>query len=127
MPLFLIFTGPVIACNTTGMSEFTHCYDFGCKSTQQIDCSDQQWTAIKEIFAQPTLSPWLEKQQIRRAIGKMEEFSEQIAGNYHDNTVIGCPMLSVIGCPMLSRKNLKLFAQGTDECFVGNAFQFNSA
>ncbi len=82
--LFLVYSASVVAGNATGVVEFKHCYDFGCKSSQLIDFNGQQWIAIKKIFDRPALSPWLEKQQIRLAIAKMEEFSGQMTGTYRD-------------------------------------------
>ncbi len=65
-------------------SHFVVCYDFGCKSTQDIHFDDRQWHQIDAIFNPPALSPWVEKQQIRRAVALMEEFSGSIVGTHLD-------------------------------------------
>ena len=65
-------------------SEFVHCYDFGCKSTQDISFDNEQWASIKRIFSALPLSPWLEKQQIRQAIALMETYAGQLTGSEKD-------------------------------------------
>jgi hypothetical protein len=77
--LLLMATG-----SCAGAAEFNHCSDFGCKTRQQISFSAAQWHEIEQLFAQPALSPWLEKQQIRRAIALMERFSGAMTGTFRD-------------------------------------------
>lgn len=78
-----MFSGSLSA-STVESGEFVHCYNFGCKSTENIDFSVQQWQRISELFGAPALSPWLEKQQIRHAVALMESFSGQLAGTADD-------------------------------------------
>ena len=70
--------------NAIETSEFTLCYDFGCKSTKEISFNDQQWESIVNIFDRPALSPWLEKQKIRQAIALMESISGSKVGTSQD-------------------------------------------
>ena len=63
---------------------FIHCYDFGCKSNQEIYYSKQQWVAIKKLFNAEDLTPDQEKQAIRKAIAMMESFSGEIVGTSLD-------------------------------------------
>jgi len=65
-------------------AEFVQCFDFGCKSTKEFSFDSQQWEKITDIFIRPALSPWLEKQQIRRAIAMMETISGSISGTAQD-------------------------------------------
>ena len=63
---------------------FVHCYDFGCKSNQQVRYNAQQWTDIKQLFTSEALTSSQEKQAIRKAIAMMESFSGEIAGTSLD-------------------------------------------
>ena len=63
---------------------FVHCYDFGCKSNQEIYYSQQQWADIKNIFASEILTADQEKQAIRKAVAMMESFSGAIVGTSLD-------------------------------------------
>jgi hypothetical protein len=63
---------------------FVHCYDFGCKSTQEVHYSRQQWSDINQLFTSEALTPDREKQAIRKAIAMMETFSGQIVGTSLD-------------------------------------------
>ena len=63
--------------------EFVHCFDFGCKSTQNIQFESHQWKKIGGLFNQSSNS-FEEKQQIRQAIALMEQFAGQITGTSLD-------------------------------------------
>ncbi len=63
---------------------FMQCYDFGCKSNQEIRYSPEQWQSIRQIFAIDQINADQEKQAIRRAIALMEEYSGQISGTSRD-------------------------------------------
>ena len=65
------------------MPWFMHCYDYGCKTTQEIHFSDAQWNEIRAIFA-TEMDSSAEKQAIRRAVATMEKFSGEIAGTHRD-------------------------------------------
>jgi len=77
--VFLCFiTGPVIAA-----PYFVQCYDFRCKSNQEIHFNDSQWDEIKAIF-NADMDMDSEKQAIRLAIATMERISGEITGTYLD-------------------------------------------
>ena len=64
--------------------EFVHCYDFGCKSTQQLQFSEQHWRRIKALFEDTEIDRDGEKQAIRRAVALMEKISGELAGTHLD-------------------------------------------
>ena len=66
--LLLILSTPLSAAPW-----FMHCYDYGCKTTEEVRYDTAQWNQIRDIFA-PTTSAAEEKQAIRRA-----SFSERAA------------------------------------------------
>jgi len=72
------FAGPAIAA-----PYFVHCYDFRCKSNQEIHFDESQWDEIKALF-NADLDMASEKQAIRRAIATMERFSGEISGTHLD-------------------------------------------
>jgi hypothetical protein len=63
---------------------FMHCYDFGCKSNQEVRYNQQQWQSIRLLFEPSFTEPDQEKQAIRRAVAMMEGFSGEIAGTHRD-------------------------------------------
>lgn len=63
---------------------FVHCYDFGCKTTQELHFDDNHWREIREIFNQGELDPAQEKQAIRRAVATMERISGELSGTHLD-------------------------------------------
>lgn len=77
--ILLLFSGPVISA-----PYFVQCYDFRCKSTQEIRFSDSQWGQIRAIFNTQVLNLDHEKQAIRVAIAAMERFSGEISGTHLD-------------------------------------------
>ena len=81
--LSLVSLGKPVLANT---ADFMHCYDFGCKSVQPVSFSPAQWQSLGEIFARPALSAWLEKQQIRAAVGLMEGYAGAQVGSDQINT-----------------------------------------
>lgn len=63
---------------------FVHCYDFGCKSTQELHFSDDHWRQIKALFNRYELDRSGEKQAIRRAVALMERISGEMSGTHLD-------------------------------------------
>jgi len=63
---------------------FVHCYDFGCKSRQELHYDDAQWQAIRAIMQRGSHDAEAEKQAIRMAVATMERFSGEIAGTHYD-------------------------------------------
>lgn len=74
----LVFSSPLHA-----MPWFMHCYDYGCKTTQEVHYSAAQWAEIRAIFA-GDMDAFEEKQAIRRAVATMERFSGEITGTNRD-------------------------------------------
>ena len=63
---------------------FVHCYDFRCKSTQEVHYSDAQWQRIRAIMEAGQQDADAEKQAIRQAVATMERFSGELAGTKLD-------------------------------------------
>jgi hypothetical protein len=84
MKLILLTLGSFISLSAFAEPYFVHCYDFGCKSNQEIYYNAQQWSDIKQLFTSAALTADQEKQAIRKAIAKMESFSGEIAGTSLD-------------------------------------------
>jgi len=59
---------------------FVHCYDFRCKTTQELHYSDAQWRQIRAIMENGRADADTEKQAIRQAVATMERFSGKLAG-----------------------------------------------
>ena len=76
--IILILCGPVGAAPS-----FVQCFDFRCKSTQEIHFTASQWSEIRNIFER-RLDSNEEKQAIRRAVAIMEKFSGAISGTDQD-------------------------------------------
>lgn len=76
--LLLLISTPLAAA-----PYFVHCYDFGCKTTKEIQFSAQHWEEVRSIFNGVT-SPAAERQAVRQAIAAMERISGQIAGTSLD-------------------------------------------
>ncbi len=64
--------------------DFVHCYDFGCKSREEINYLPQNWDEIRAIFSINTNNKAQEKQAIRRAIALMERISGDLVGTSLD-------------------------------------------
>jgi hypothetical protein len=96
LPAILFCLNSAYAGDYTGAyagtrAEFVLCSEFGCKTRTAVEFTSEQWRQIEQVFTRPALSPWLEKQQIRRAVALMERFSgaitgtaQDLAGNYND-------------------------------------------
>ncbi|RLA09684.1 MAG: hypothetical protein DRQ59_12880 [Gammaproteobacteria bacterium] len=63
---------------------FVHCFDFRCKSTQEVHYDEGQWQSIRQIFESGSLNSDQEKQAIRRAVALMENYSGEITGTSRD-------------------------------------------
>ena len=63
---------------------FVHCYDFRCKSNQEVHYNQEQWQSIRQIFKSEQLNSDQEKQAIRKAVALMENYSGQITGTSRD-------------------------------------------
>lgn len=68
----------------TAAPDFVHCYDFGCKSTQEIRFGVDHWRQIGALFNQAALDREQEKQAIRRAVALMERISGEMSGTHLD-------------------------------------------
>ena len=77
----VLFSNTLLA---TEPAEFSLCSDFGCKTRTDASFSRAQWQRIEQLFARPALSPWLEKQQIRRAIALTEYYAGIVNGSNQD-------------------------------------------
>ena len=63
---------------------FLQCYDFGCKTTQELHYSAANWAEIKALFVPSSVDSAAEKQAIRRAIATMERISGELSGTFRD-------------------------------------------
>ncbi len=63
---------------------FVHCYDFRCKSRQEVRYDAAQWEKIGALFSPAPTDAAAERQAIRSAIALMERFSGAIAGTAAD-------------------------------------------
>jgi hypothetical protein len=63
--LLFVFSTPLAAAPS-----FVQCYDFGCKSTQELHYSADHWRQIRALFEQEKLDIEQEKQAIRRAVAR---------------------------------------------------------
>lgn len=77
--LLIVFSAPLAAS-----PYFMHCYDFGCKSTQELHYSNAQWRQIRAIFEARELGEAQEKQAIRQAVALMERISGELSGTHLD-------------------------------------------
>ncbi|MDH3761931.1 MAG: hypothetical protein OEU50_13195 [Gammaproteobacteria bacterium] len=77
--LLFAFSAPLAAAPS-----FVHCYDFGCKSTQELRYSEDHWRQISALFEQEILDIRQEKQAIRRAVALMERISGELSGTHLD-------------------------------------------
>jgi len=79
LTLMLSLSLPVLA-----MPSFVQCFDFGCKTTRQIEFSAAQWDEVRAVFADGVVDSASEKQAIRRAVALMERYSGELSGTYQD-------------------------------------------
>ncbi len=77
--LLLLVTPPAVAA-----PYFVQCYDFGCKTTQEIHYNEAHWDQVRALFATGVVDSYSEKQAIRRAIATMERISGELSGAYLD-------------------------------------------
>lgn len=63
---------------------FMQCYDFGCKTTQKLHYSADNWAEIKALFTPASIDKAAEKQTIRHAIALMERISGAMSGTFRD-------------------------------------------
>jgi len=77
--LLLFLSSPVAAA-----PYFVQCYDFGCKTTQELHYSAANWDEIKALFVPASVDSDAEKQAIRRAIATMERISGELSGTFRD-------------------------------------------
>jgi hypothetical protein len=84
MPILRILLLYALSTPLAAAPIFVHCYDFGCKSTQELRFNDAHWRDIKAIFKQSQLDPDEEKQAIRRAVALMERISGDLSGTHLD-------------------------------------------
>ncbi len=79
----LIFVG-LFSQSLLAEADFVHCYDFGCKSRQEISYQPQDWDQIRSIFSTGNSDRAREKQAIRRAVALMEKISGDLVGTSID-------------------------------------------
>ena len=84
MKFILLVLGSFAISSVYAEPNFIHCYDFGCKSNQEVLYNQLQWADIKNLFTAEALTSAEEKQAIRQAIAMMETFSGEIAGTSLD-------------------------------------------
>jgi len=77
--LVLALSGPASAA-----PYFVQCYDFGCKTTQELHFSVANWDEIKALFTPASVDSAAEKQAIRRAVATMERISGELSGTFRD-------------------------------------------
>ncbi len=81
---FLLALAMLHVPTAPAQDEFIHCFDYGCKSTRSLSFDRDEWQAIGDVFSLPTQDAAQEKQQIRRAIAKMERIAGAKAGTEVD-------------------------------------------
>jgi hypothetical protein len=63
---------------------FVQCYDFGCKTTQELHFEPADWAEIRAIFDHGIVDSASERQAIRRAVALMEYISGELSGTHLD-------------------------------------------
>ena len=76
----LLFSAPAAAT----APYFVQCYDFGCKSTQELHFQVSHWDEIRAIFDDGVVDSESERQAIRRAVALMERISGEMSGTHLD-------------------------------------------
>ncbi len=101
-PLFaLLFGAPVYtalaedampALTTVGINSIAVCYNFACNERSHVSLSQQEWAQVAGWFHPPARNGEQEREQIRHAVGWMEELvgrytptHRDVAGNLPDN------------------------------------------
>jgi hypothetical protein len=77
--LLLLLSAPAVAA-----PYFMQCYDFGCKTTQELHFKPADWAEIRAIFDDGIVDSESERQAIRRAVALMERISGEISGTHLD-------------------------------------------
>ena len=77
--LLFALSSPVVAA-----PYFVQCYDFGCKTTQELHYSAANWDEIRALFTPAIVDSATEKQAIRRAVATMERISGELSGTFRD-------------------------------------------
>ncbi len=77
--LLLLLSAPAVAA-----PYFVQCYDFGCKTTQELHFEPADWAEIRAIFDHGVVDSASERQAIRRAVALMEHISGEISGTSLD-------------------------------------------
>ena len=75
----LLLSAPAVAA-----PYFMQCYDFGCKTTQELHFEPADWAEIRAIFDDGIVDSESERQAIRRAVALMERISGKISGTHLD-------------------------------------------
>jgi len=84
MKLFLLVIISIVSASALAEPYFVQCFDFRCKSTQEVHYDAEQWQSIRQIFEPESMNPDQEKQAIRKAIALMENYSGEISGTSRD-------------------------------------------
>ena len=84
MPILRYLLLYLVSAPLAAAPYFVHCYDFGCKSTQELHFSEQHWREIRAIFNRVEFDPGQERQAIRHAVALMERISGELAGTHLD-------------------------------------------
>jgi hypothetical protein len=63
---------------------FVQCYDFGCKTTQELHFEPADWAEVRAVFDDGVVDSESERQAIRRAVALMERISGEISGTHLD-------------------------------------------
>ena len=72
-----------LSSSAMAMPSFVQCFDFGCKSTLELQYTPADWKTVRTIF-DGIEDVDAEKQAIRKAIALMEEISGRISGTHLD-------------------------------------------
>lgn len=83
-PLACLLLGLAISAPLVADPHFVHCYDFSCKSRQEVRFDTAQWARIRALFLPAPADAAAERQAIRHAIALMERFSGAITGTAAD-------------------------------------------
>lgn len=82
--VFLLLLLSVPAAVAFAAPYFVQCYDFGCKSTQELHFEPADWTEIRALFDDGVVDSETERQAIRRAVALMERISGELSGTHLD-------------------------------------------
>ncbi len=63
---------------------FVQCFDFGCKSTQELHYEANDWEQIRAVFDHGVIDSESERQAIRSAVALMERISGELSGTHLD-------------------------------------------